>query len=61
MAFIKLKSAFSNASTGLVWTLTLLPTFTFSLPQPTEPNQHVHADLFGPLKTTDSGESLFCA
>ncbi len=26
-----------------------------SLPQPTEPNQRVHADLFGPLKTSDSG------
>ena len=27
MAFIKQKSAFSNASTGLVWMLTSLPTF----------------------------------
>jgi Integrase core domain len=30
------------------------PTLLSALPQPTEPNQHVHADLFGPLKTTDS-------
>ena len=27
MAFTKLKSAFCNASTGLAWTLTSLPTF----------------------------------
>jgi hypothetical protein len=29
-----------------------------SLPQPTEPNQCIHADLFGPLKTSDSGKKL---
>jgi hypothetical protein len=29
-----------------------------TLPQPTEPNQRVHADLFGPLKTTDSGKKF---
>jgi hypothetical protein len=34
------------------------PTLLSTLPQPTEPNQHVHADLFGPLKTTDSGKKF---
>ena len=28
------------------------PSLITSLPQPTEPNQRVHADLFGPLKTS---------
>jgi hypothetical protein len=28
------------------------------LPQPTEPNHRVHADLFGPLKTSDSGKKF---
>jgi len=36
------------------------PALLLSLPQPTEPNQWVHADLFGPLKTSDIGKSLFC-
>jgi Integrase zinc binding domain/Integrase core domain len=31
-----------------------LPALLSSLPQPTEPNQHIYADLFGPLKTSDS-------
>ncbi len=30
------------------------PALLSSLPQPTEPNQRIHADLFGPLKMTDS-------
>jgi hypothetical protein len=34
------------------------PALLSSLPQPTEPNQCVHADLFGPLKTTDSGKKF---
>jgi hypothetical protein len=34
------------------------PALLSSLPQPTEPNQQVHADLFGPLKTTDSGKKF---
>jgi hypothetical protein len=34
------------------------PTLLSTLPQPTEPNQRVHADLFGPLKTTDSGKKF---
>ena len=29
------------------------PALITSLPQPTEPNQRVHADLFGPLKTSE--------
>jgi Integrase core domain len=28
------------------------------LPQPTEPNQHVHAKVFRPLKTTESGKKF---
>jgi hypothetical protein len=34
------------------------PALLSSLPQPTEPNQRIHADLFGPLKTTDSGKKF---
>jgi hypothetical protein len=34
------------------------PALLSSLPQPTEPNQQVHADLFGPLKTSDSGKKF---
>jgi hypothetical protein len=34
------------------------PTLLSSLPQPTEPNHRVHADLFGPLKTFDSGKKF---
>ena len=33
-------------------------TLLSSLPQPTEPNQRVHATLFEPLKTTDSGKKF---
>jgi hypothetical protein len=29
---------------------TLVPDFVSSLPQATEPNQQIHADLFGPLR-----------
>jgi hypothetical protein len=36
----------------------LPPALLSSLPQPTEPNQRVHADLFGPLKTSDSGKKI---
>jgi hypothetical protein len=32
------------------------PALLSSLPKPTEPNHRVHADLFGPLKTSDSGK-----
>jgi hypothetical protein len=34
------------------------PALLSSLPQPTEPNHRVHADLFGPLKTSDSGKKF---
>jgi len=34
------------------------PALLSTLPQPTEPNQRVHADLFGPLKTRDSGKKF---
>jgi hypothetical protein len=34
------------------------PALLLSLPQPTEPNQLIHADLFGPLKTSDSGKTF---
>ena len=34
------------------------PALLSTLPQPTEPNQRVHADLFGPLKTSDSGKKF---
>ncbi len=34
------------------------PALLSSLPQPTEPTQRVHADLFGPLKMTDSGKKF---
>jgi hypothetical protein len=33
-----------------------LPELLSPLPQPTEPNQRIHADLFGPLKTTEKGK-----
>ncbi len=36
----------------------LPPALLSSLPQPTEPNQRIHADLFGPLKTSDSGKNF---
>jgi hypothetical protein len=32
------------------------PALLSSLPQHTEPNQRIHADLFGPLKTSDGGK-----
>ncbi len=35
-----------------------LPTLLSTIPQPTEPNQRVHADLFVPLKTSDSGKKF---
>jgi hypothetical protein len=35
-----------------------LPTLPSTLLQPTEPNQRVHADLFGPLKTSDRGKKF---
>jgi len=35
-----------------------LPALLSTLPQPTEPNQRVHADLFGPLKTSDIGKKF---
>jgi hypothetical protein len=34
------------------------PALLSSLPQPTEPNQCIHADLFGPLKMSDSGKKF---
>jgi hypothetical protein len=34
------------------------PTLLSTFPQPTEPNQHILADLFGPLKTTNSGKNF---
>jgi hypothetical protein len=34
------------------------PALLSSLPQPTEPNHRIHADLFGPLKTTYSGKKF---
>jgi hypothetical protein len=34
------------------------PALLSSLPQPTEPNQRIHADIFGPLKTSDSGKKF---
>ena len=36
----------------------LSPAQLSKLPQPTEPNQRVHADLFGHLKTSDSGKKF---
>jgi hypothetical protein len=36
----------------------LLPALLSLLPQPTEPNQWVHVDLFGPLKTCESGKNV---
>ncbi len=36
----------------------LLPAQLSSLAQPTEPNQRIHADLFGPLKTSDSRKTF---
>ena len=32
------------------------PLLLTPLPQPTEPNQRIHADLFGPLKTSEKGK-----
>ncbi len=34
------------------------PTLLSPLPLPTEPGQQVHADLFGPLKTSDKGKKV---
>jgi hypothetical protein len=34
------------------------PALLSTLPQPTEPNQRVHVDLFGPLKTSYSGKKF---
>ncbi len=34
------------------------PTLLSPLPLPTEPGQQVHADLFGPLKTSDKGKKF---
>jgi hypothetical protein len=34
------------------------PALLSSLPQTTEPHQRVHADLFGPLKASDSGKKF---
>ncbi len=34
------------------------PTLLSPLPLPTEPGQRVHADLFGPLKTSDKGKKF---
>ncbi len=34
------------------------PALLSSLQQPTEPNHRIHADLFGPLKTSDSGKKF---
>jgi putative transposase len=34
------------------------PTLLTPLPQPTEPNQRVHADLFGPLKTSGQNKKF---
>jgi hypothetical protein len=36
----------------------LPPALLSSLHQPTEPNQSIHADLFGPLKTSESGKKF---
>jgi hypothetical protein len=38
----------------------VLPELLSPLPQCTEPNQRIHADLFGPLKTTSGDKNLFC-
>jgi len=35
------------------------PALLSSLPQLTKPNQQVNADIFGPLKTSDSGEKVY--
>jgi hypothetical protein len=37
------------------------PQFLAPLPQCTEPNQQIHVDLFGPLKTTDSSKKYILA
>ena len=37
------------------------PQLLAPLPQCTEPNQRIHADLFGPLKTTDSAKKYILA
>jgi hypothetical protein len=36
----------------------LAPNLISSLPQPTEPNQQVHANLFRPLKTSANGKKV---
>ena len=36
------------------------PTLVSSLPQTTEPNQCIHADLFGPLRTSGNGKQMIC-
>jgi hypothetical protein len=36
----------------------LPPALLSTFPQPTEPNQRVHADLFGPFKTSHSGKKF---
>jgi hypothetical protein len=36
------------------------PTVLTPFPQPTEPNQRIHADLFGPLKTETSKTFILC-
>jgi len=36
-----------------------LPALLSSLPQPTEPNHCGHANLFCPLKTSDSGKKVY--
>jgi hypothetical protein len=37
---------------------TSVPDIVSSLPQPMEPNQRVHEDLFGPLKTAENGKQF---
>jgi hypothetical protein len=37
------------------------PQLLAPLPQCSEPNQRIHADLFGPLKTTDSSKKYILA
>jgi hypothetical protein len=74
MASTKQKNVFCSVTTDQAWMLTLQPisnlaivakydecpllALLLSLPQPTEPNQCVHADLFIPLKTSDSGKKF---
>ncbi len=37
------------------------PTLLSSLPQSSAPNQRVHIDFFGPLKTSDKVRKWYCA